>query len=66
MTLNEGPTVERVTTRIMERLSANDTNTDDTNDLAAVAAGVAALHGESVSKEMMDTVLADIELKSAS
>jgi hypothetical protein len=50
----------------MERLSANDTNTDDTNDLAAVAAGVAALHGESVSKEMMDTVLADIELKSAS
>lgn len=64
MMLNEGPTVERVTARIMERLTAGNVATDE--DLAATAYGIAAQHGESLSREIIDAALADVEKAQAS
>lgn len=64
MMLNEGPTVERVTARIMERLAAGDA-TEETSDLAATAFSMAAQHGESVSREILVAVVADIEKEQA-
>lgn len=63
MMLNEGPTVERVTARIMERLAAADGPGEESNDLAATAFSMAAQHGESVSREVVDAAVAEIELK---
>ena len=64
MMLNEGPTVERVTARIMERLAAGDA-TEETSDLAATAFSMAARHGESLSREILEAAVADIEKEQA-
>jgi phthiocerol/phenolphthiocerol synthesis type-I polyketide synthase C len=62
MMLNEGPTIERVTTRIMERLVASQKITaTNSSDLAATAVSMAAQHGESVSREVLEAAVADIE-----
>lgn len=61
MMLNEGPTVERVTARIMERLASAEGSSEDNNDLAAMVLGMAAQHGESVSREIVDAAVAEIE-----
>jgi acyl carrier protein len=66
MMLNEGPTVERVTARIMERLAAADSDKEDAGDLAATAISMAAQHGESVSREVLEAAVADIEKKQES
>ena len=66
MLLNEGPTVERVTARIMERLATTDGADDDASNLAAIAHGMAAQHGEAVSQEIIDAALADIQKKQTS
>lgn len=60
MILNEGPTVERVTARIIERLTAMDAPEGE-GDLSSTAASLAAQHGESVSREVMEAAVADIE-----
>jgi len=59
--LNEGPTIERVTARIMERLAAADGSVEEAGDLAATAISMAAQHGESVSREILEAAVADIE-----
>ena len=62
MMLNEGPTIERVTARIMERLAAAAGGGEsDAGDLTATAIGMAAQHGESVSREILEAAVADIE-----
>jgi hypothetical protein len=61
MMLNEGPTVERVTARIIERLFASDAEPEQGSDLAATAIGMAAQHGESVSREVLEAAVAEIE-----
>lgn len=61
MVLNEGPTVERVTARIIERLAANDGSGDDACGLSATAAGMAAQHGAAVSRQVLEAAVADIE-----
>lgn len=66
MMLNEGPTVERVTARIMERLSEAGSTGEGTSDLAATAFSMAAQHGESVSREILEAAVADIEKEQAS
>lgn len=66
MMLNEGPTVERVTARIMERLAAAESTGEEASDLAATAFSMAAQHGESVSREVVEAALADIEKEQAS
>jgi NADPH:quinone reductase-like Zn-dependent oxidoreductase/acyl carrier protein/short-subunit dehydrogenase len=65
MMLNEGPTVERVTARIMERLATADVSGEETSDLAATAFSMAAQHGESVSREVLEAAVADIEKEQA-
>ena len=64
MLLNEGPTIERVTARILERLTT-DSVEGESNDLATTAQGMVAQHGEAVSQEVIDAALADIEMKRA-
>ncbi|WP_226498381.1 type I polyketide synthase [Ferribacterium limneticum] len=61
MMLNEGPTVERVTARIMERLASADGSLEDNSDLATMALGMAVQHGELVSREVVDAAVAEIE-----
>jgi phthiocerol/phenolphthiocerol synthesis type-I polyketide synthase C len=61
MMLNEGPTVERVTARIVERLAGEDLAGEETSDLAATAVSMAAQHGEAVSREILEAAVADIE-----
>lgn len=63
MMLNEGPTVERVTARIMERLAAAEGSGEESSDLAATALGMAAQHGESVSREVVEAAVAEVEQK---
>jgi acyl transferase domain-containing protein/NADPH:quinone reductase-like Zn-dependent oxidoreductase/acyl carrier protein/NADP-dependent 3-hydroxy acid dehydrogenase YdfG len=65
MMLNEGPNVERVTARIMERLAAGDAAGEETSDLTATAFSMAAQHGESVSREILEAAVADIEKEQA-
>ena len=65
MMLNEGPTVERVTARIMERLAAADGGGEEASDLTATAISMVAQHGESVSREVLDAAVADIEKEQA-
>jgi len=62
MMLNEGPTVARVTSRIMERLLANDDADGDT-DLTTVAKHLAERHGESVSREEVESAIQEMERK---
>ena len=64
MMLNEGPTVERVTARIIERLVATENPGEEQSDLAATAVSMAAQHGESVSREVLE-VVAEIEKEQA-
>jgi len=59
MMLNEGPTVERVATRIIERLTTDDAVSESDNDLTAMAINMAAQHA--VSREVMEAAVADIE-----
>ncbi len=66
MMLNEGPTVERVTVRIMERLAAADGGAEENGDLATTAISMAAQHGEAVSREILEAAVADIEKEQAS
>jgi acyl transferase domain-containing protein/short-subunit dehydrogenase/acyl carrier protein len=61
MILNEGPTVERVTARIIERLAAGENSGDEVSDLTATAISMAAQHGDSVSHEVIEAVLGNIE-----
>jgi phthiocerol/phenolphthiocerol synthesis type-I polyketide synthase C len=63
MMLNEGPTVERVTARIIERLVASDVSGEETSDLTARAVSMATQHGESVSREVLEAAVAEIEQK---
>lgn len=65
MMLNEGPTVERVTARIMERLRAADGSGDESSDLTAAAVSMAAQHGESLSLEVLEAAVADVEKEQA-
>jgi N-acetylglucosamine kinase-like BadF-type ATPase len=65
MMLNEGPTVERVTARIMERLATPEGGVEEVGDLAATAISMAAQHGESVSREILEAAVADIEKEQA-
>jgi hypothetical protein len=60
MMLNEGPTIERVTARIMERMAASE-GAGEESDLAATAFSMAAQHGESVSREVLEAAVADLE-----
>ncbi|MDD2741547.1 MAG: beta-ketoacyl synthase N-terminal-like domain-containing protein [Rhodocyclaceae bacterium] len=62
MLLNEGPTVERVTARIAERLFAAEGPTDEpASSLTATALGMVAQHGESVSPEFVAAAIAEVE-----
>lgn len=56
MMLNEGPTVDRVTDRIVERLGGGG----EATDLASTAAGMAAQHAADVAPEMIAALVADI------
>lgn len=60
MMLNEGPTVERVTARIIERLVSADETTDGNGNLSETAIGMAAQHGESISRELIDATVEEI------
>ena len=60
MMLNEGPTIERLTARIMERI-ASDSADDESSDLTATAISLLAQHGETVSVEVLEAAVADIE-----
>jgi hypothetical protein len=60
MMLNEGPTVERVTARIIERLATGDASGEDGANLAATAQGMAAQHGEAISREVLEAAVAEI------
>lgn len=61
MLLNEGPTVERVTARIVERLASADTSAEEGGDVVANVQSMAARHGESISGDVLQAVVADIE-----
>lgn len=61
MVLNEGPTVERVTARIVERLASGDAPTEEGGGLAVSVRNMVAQHGESISGEVLQAVVADIE-----
>jgi acyl carrier protein len=63
MMLNEGPTVERVTARIIERLATGEISGEEVSDLTATAISMAAQHGGSVSREVLETAVAEIEQK---
>lgn len=63
MMLNEGPTVERVTARIIECLASTESPDDESSELAAKISGMAAQHGESVSHEIIEAVVGDLEKK---
>lgn len=65
MMLNEGPTIERVTARIKERLASTDGTNEETSDLATTVSNIVAQHGETVSREVLDAVVADIEEEQA-
>jgi phthiocerol/phenolphthiocerol synthesis type-I polyketide synthase C len=65
MMLNEGSSVERVTARITECLLSGDATNEETSDLAATAFSLAARHGESVSREILEAAVADIEKEQA-
>lgn len=60
MLLNEGPTIERVSARIVERLLSVDNTADQpASDIANLAIGLAAQHGEAVSQDLLEAVLTD-------
>lgn len=61
MMLNEGPTVERVTARIIERLTVGEISGEEVSDLTATAISMAAQHGDSVSHEVIEAVVGTIE-----
>lgn len=63
MMLNEGPTVERVTARIMERLFSSVPMEESSDELAVAARNIAAQHGESVSQEEIAAIIREIEPK---
>lgn len=65
MMLNEGPTIERVTAKIKERLASKDGSSEETSDLAVTVSNIVAQHGETVSREVLDAVVADIEEEQA-
>lgn len=62
MMLNEGPTVARVTSRIMERLLTSD-DADGDQNLTQVAMHLAERHGESVSQEKVESAIQEMERK---
>ena len=57
MMLNEGPTVDRVSERIIERLVGN---AGEAVDLASTAAGMAVQHAVDVAPEVIEALVADI------
>lgn len=61
MVLNEGPTVERVTARIVERLASGDAPSEEVGNLSANVRNMVAQHGERISGEVLQAVVADIE-----
>ena len=61
MVLNEGPTVERVTARIVERLARSDSYGEVEGQVAAAALRMAAQHGDSISHDVLQAVVADVE-----
>lgn len=65
MMLNDSPTVERVTVRIMEHLVSGDGGSEDGSDLAALAFGMAAQHGESIPPEILKAAAIDVEKEQA-
>ena len=64
MMLNEGPTVERVTARIMERLFSSDESSEGASDLASLAQTMAIQHDEAVSSDLLAATVAEIEMQS--
>ncbi len=65
MMLNEGPTVERVTARIIERLASAEVSGEEGSDLAARVSSMAAQHGDSISHEVIQAAVEDIEKEQA-
>ena len=61
MMLNEGPTVERVTARIIERLATTDDAGEAASDLTGMALNMASQHGAVISREILEAAVADIE-----
>lgn len=61
MVLNEGPTVERVTARIVERLASADAPAEEGGNIVANVRSMLAQHGESISGDVLQAVVADIE-----
>lgn len=59
MMLNESPTVQRVTQRIVERLLGGAGDDTAANTLDAVAQGMAQQHGESVTVEELRQITRD-------
>lgn len=60
MMLNEGPTVDRVTERILERLFTVGEVSESTHGLNESAAELAALHGVSLSSEVIAATAAEV------
>lgn len=63
MLLNEGPSVERIAARILERLDTSDSASDTGDTLALTAQAIAAQHGETISSAEIAATVADIEGK---
>ncbi|UCV17085.1 SDR family NAD(P)-dependent oxidoreductase [Quatrionicoccus australiensis] len=61
MMLNEGPSIERITARIMERLVSDVGCGEENSTLAAIAFSMAAQHGESIPPEILEAAVLDIE-----
>lgn len=61
MLLNEGPSIERVTDRILERLLGEQEESAEPEDVNAVAQNIAVRHGEVLSSATLDQIVADLE-----
>ncbi|HJV25545.1 MAG TPA: SDR family NAD(P)-dependent oxidoreductase [Aromatoleum sp.] len=61
MLLNEGPTIDRVASRIVERVLGNGADAPERGDaLTDLVTGMAAQHGESISAEQVAQTIADV------
>ena len=61
MLLNEGPTIERVASRIVERILGNGSDAPEGGDaLTDLVTSMAAQHGESIPAEQVAETIADV------